>query len=276
MRAATAERFVCPLCRGDLTWEAVDRSGPEIRSAEALCPSCGTTSRVVGGIGYFFPGDAPSEGWPLAEVPSPPPPGIPGWAEAFAAARSEIGRRLGSASPPVLEVAFREFAPGLAPVGGNVAPLVLAERGALTADSLTGGGARLEAVAPDLAYVEVHSLPLRDRAYGAAVLGAGLQTASGSRVILREIHRVASERVLALVLLPSGADGASGPGRLPFAPELPDTASLLEQFRRCHWEPRMAEVGTLRVPAVGSGEPEGGSEAIDLRVALLEAVPAAR
>lgn len=234
MRESTAQLLVCPLCYRALEWEIRDRSATGIRNASARCAGCGTVAVVHEGVGDFRPGDArPEAGVPPAEPGEPAPPG---WEALRAAAERRIAAALDASDGPRLEIVFRGFDPIREPGHRQALPLVATEAGARWDDGPTTYGS-------DRVIVEVHSLPLRDRSIGAVAVGPGLQTAAGTRVILRDLRRTVRGPLAAIVVAPGGDAGTEessaeprGLGALP---------ALRDDFRRAKWDLTSEEVGKL-------------------------------
>ncbi|HTT26491.1 MAG TPA: hypothetical protein VMH90_05985, partial [Thermoplasmata archaeon] len=135
MRSETVERLRCPLCHGRFQWSAVERSGTEIRSAQVLCPSCGTRSEVREGIGYFLPGDAElARDSPRGRMGEgrPRPATDPRWARSIHRCAEFARGALGPDAAPLLALDAQGILAPFAPGGGYHVvqdPAELAPRG---------------------------------------------------------------------------------------------------------------------------------------------------
>ena len=227
--------------------------GDRIRRARVLCPACGTASAVRDGVGYFRPGDAPTGAWggqlTSARTDRSGAPGT--WA--VPAVRPEIQRALGPSEGTRLELVFPR-APRVPPDPADADRTILVhpEDAEIDPSGVADGG-------PDRIIVEVHSLPFGNRRLGGVFLGPGFQWAPGVHVLLRELRRVASGPLAALVVLaPDEPRAAAG--------SVDEQREVVEEFRRARWS---AEVVPLAGPGprTTSGDDPGGSYRLALVVA---------
>ncbi len=57
MKNELMEILACPLCRGDLELEVVEKEGGEITKGTLICAACRQTYPIIGGIPNLLPPD---------------------------------------------------------------------------------------------------------------------------------------------------------------------------------------------------------------------------
>jgi uncharacterized protein YbaR (Trm112 family) len=264
--------IICPLCHGPFGWEIGAQNGDDILEARLHCPSCGILAGVFDGLGVFLPGDAvpvsagPGPAGPLRVTPEAGPVRGAPLGGAFQKAVEQSSRwvadQLGARDGPLLELAARASGVSRTLVSVSGERPIVSRFDLLELESLRRRW-RLEGVPDgwDGVVFEPHSIPFAHRSIGTAVTELGLQELPGPLVVLRELRRVVTGRIYAVMAFLEVADGGGNEGAQP--PPLPTMffeSSCLETFRKARWKARFEPVGLVRfqLEDVGSWPEEGG------------------